>query len=157
MEHFAQDFGLPLIIRKTDKSNLKTEAQFREERIKFLVNGNYNAVVGHTLTDATENFISLNLMQGKTWRIPMKISNPLGGSTIYRPLLITPKERVREYVKRNSLEPYITEDPTNLDGSNMRSWIRAKLMPLLQEKQIGLQRMVLKKYIKYIKESESAA
>ncbi len=152
VERFARDFGLELIVKKTDKV-LKKEAEFRAERIKFLVEGNYNVVVAHQLGDACESFLSCAL-QGKMWRIPMKISNSLGGSTIYRPFITTPKEKLQTYATRQGLMKYVVEDTTNFDGSNMRSWLRCNMMPLLKAKQIGLQKVVLKKYLKYLAESQ---
>lgn len=151
VSRFAHDFKLDLIIHKTEKKLYK-EAEFRAERIKFLVDGNFNAIVAHHLGDAAESYW-LQAMQGKAWKIPMKISNALGGSTIYRPFLTTPKSKFINYIEKNGLEKYVVEDKTNYDEkSNMRGWLRTKMFPLLKEKQIGVERVVLKKYLKYLEE-----
>lgn len=145
---FACDFNLPLTVRKTYKK-LTTEAEFRAERIKYYLENELDVVTGHNLNEATESYAH-DFMRGHSWKIPMKIVNKLGPSTIYRPFIITPKERLRDYIAKQGLEKYVVEDLSNTDVKHRRNWIRHSLIPLVESQKIGLRKIVLKKYLNYL-------
>ena len=62
---------------------------------------------------------------------------------------ITEKEQFRKYASRNHLADYITEDLTNFDITvGRRNWIRGVIAPLFEQQQIGLKKILRKRYLK---------
>ncbi len=91
--------------------------------------------LGHHLDDQAETFF-LNLLRGTQIKglggIPLR--RPLTDQTeIIRPLLCITREQVETYLAQNHL-PHVT-DQTNFDDTYRRNWVRATLLPLLEEKQ----------------------
>lgn len=154
VRRFASDFKLDVVIHRTEKS-LKKEAEFRAERIKFLEQGNFNAVTAHHLGDAVESYC-LNAFKGHLWKIPIRVISQIGGSRVYHPFLTNPKETFQKYILKNDLSRYITHDASNFDPSvGMRNWVRNDLLPQFKAKQIGLEKIVRKQYLKYVEENVS--
>ena len=154
VSRFAEYFKFPIIIRRTNKE-LKTENEFRQERIKLYENGKYNVVTAHHLDDAVESYF-LNFTKGHLWRIPMKPVTNIGGSTIFHPFLTTPKQDFVNHAKKHDLVRWVVEDESNHDPSFCRrNWVRNAILPILKDKHIGLSTIVRKQYIKFFEETDS--
>lgn len=146
VRRFAADFKLDLVVHTTDKK-LKTEGEFRAGRIKFLENGNFNAVTAHHLQDATESYV-LNLCAGSIRKVPMPVISQIGGSRVFHPFLLNTKEIFLKYCQKFRLSSYVTDDISNYDPSYCRrNWIRNELLPQFAAKQIGLSKIVRKQYL----------
>lgn len=153
VKRFADHFNFELIIHRTDKV-LAKEAEFRAERIKFLENGNFDAVSAHHLGDAIESFI-MNVIRGHQWKIPIKIKSKIGGSDVYHPFLLAKKQDFIRYSQRNSLDKFIVEDKSNSDpGAARRNWIRNILLPMFKEQGIGFEKIVRKQYLEFLSGSK---
>lgn len=92
-------------------------------------------VLAHTLTDNLETMI-MTFCHGQVRSIPTTRSNYI------RPFLNTTREEVTDYCRRHNVE-YL-DDPTNLDGSNVRSHVRNNILPLLFQVNPGLYKSCLK-------------
>jgi tRNA(Ile)-lysidine synthase TilS/MesJ len=153
VERFANDFSLPLVVKATDKP-LRTEAEFREGRFKFIKDSVTDFVVCHTLDDAVESYLD-QCIKGHQWKIPIRIISKISESTVYRPFLLIEKTKFREYSKKHGLGKYIVEDESNSDPqSGKRAWIRNIIVPLLNEKKLGPRKVVRKKYLNYLRETK---
>lgn len=149
VRRFAKHFQVDCIVHQTDKP-LSGEADFREARIKFLQDGNFNAVTAHHLDDAVEQYC-LNFLSGTIRKIPMNIVSAIGGSKVYHPFLTNTKDELIKYANKKRLMEFVVEDPTNHDPTyGRRNWIRNELLPQLTKKQIGLRTIVRKQYLSYI-------
>lgn len=153
VSRFAKDFCLELTVKRTNKK-LRTEAEFRSERIKHYLENSLNVVCAHHLGDAKEQFLS-NCLQGHLWKIPMRIVSTLGKSIIYRPFLLTTKEQFYKYVQKNNLQQYVVEDKSNQDvNACRRNWLRGVVIPMIEKQNIGINKIVRKQYLSYLKEQE---
>ena len=98
-------------------------------------------LTGHTKTDQAEGvLIGLSRGSGTTSIAGMRSwsdnywetdSGSPGISSLARPLLSVSREDTYGMCEEIGVEPW--EDPTNGDGSNLRSRIRGELIPLLEE------------------------
>jgi tRNA(Ile)-lysidine synthase len=115
--------------RRRPRSNI--EARSREERYAFLlrVAAKERAVVAvaHHADDVLETFLA-QLIRGAGAR---GLSHPRfrRDDGIVRPLLEKTRTEILEYLRERKLDH--RDDPTNLDGSNLRSRIRTDVIPLL--------------------------
>lgn len=152
VSRFAEYFKFPIIIRRTNKE-LKTENDFRQERIKLYENGEYNVVTAHHLDDAVESYF-LNFTKGHLWKIPMKPVTNIGHSRIFHPFLTTEKKKFIEHATKHDLNKWVVEDQTNFDPNFCRrNWVRNTIMPMMKEQSIGLHTIVRKQYLQYFQET----
>lgn len=93
------------------------EASWRRERYKFFHSLSAPVVLGHHLNDVAEWYL-ISCMRGKgKWMSYRDRSNCV------RPALATTKAEILEYAMQNGVR--WVDDPTNIDGSNLRSAIRS--------------------------------
>ena len=119
------------------------EATWRDMRYDFLDQAERAVVTAHHLDDATEWWIFSSL-HGEGKLIPRIRGNYL------RPLLLTRKEKLVEYCKKNYLPYYV--DETNLLTDRPRVLIRNKMMYDCLEINPGLHKTIKKKYLKEIED-----
>src|SRR5688572_12316809 len=117
-------------LRRRPRSNV--EAAARDERYAFLLRvaaAQRAAViaVAHHADDVLETFLA-QLVRGAG---PRGLSHPRHRREdgIVRPLLERTRAEILSYLKERNLSHL--EDPTNADGSNLRSRIRRDVVPLL--------------------------
>ena len=107
-------------------AKMSQEAFWSASRAKIYASFDEPVVVAHTLDDAVEWWL-MRAIRGKQ---PTLI-RPMNGNVI-RPFLLWTKADMKEYLT-NRRRVWM-EDPTNIDGtSNMRSTIRQKLIPTVNE------------------------
>jgi tRNA(Ile)-lysidine synthetase-like protein len=108
------------------------EEYWRDERYRLFgqVAASFSAckiITAHHLDDAVETYL-FNTLNGKTYTMP--VSRRLKEDSnvfVVRPFIRNKKESLLMYCKENNLCYY--DDPTNHDGSNMRSYIRKNIVP----------------------------
>lgn len=106
--------------------NNSLEAVWSAERAKVYAAAAAPVLVAHTLEDAAEWWM-MRAIRGKQ---PTLVAPKIGN--VFRPFLMWRKEDMKDFLT-NRKRVWL-EDPTNIDGkSNMRSIIRSKLMPTVDE------------------------
>jgi tRNA(Ile)-lysidine synthase len=140
--------GVPLVSERVDWTarggppRTNVEAVARDVRYRFLsrVAGDLGAVpaVGHHADDRVETFL-VQLLRGAG---PRGLSRPRfrREDGLIRPLLEVRREEIVAFLAERDL-PW-REDPTNRDGSNLRSRLRAEVVPLLERESPALARLV---------------
>lgn len=119
-----------------------SEARLRKDRYEIIINvcGAYNAhaITCHTLDDCVEQFIieSVIRFSNKKYKI-IPYSRILSyGLRVFRPFRTWAKKDIYQYAKEFKI-PYL-EDPTNFDGSNLRSKLRNTIIKPILELSPGL-------------------
>ena len=89
-------------------------------------------ITAHHATDQAETLL-LRLLRGTGIEgMAAMRSVTTSGTTLWRPLLSLRREVLLDYAQRQGL--HWIEDPHNSDPRYARSWLRAKVMPLLRER-----------------------
>jgi tRNA(Ile)-lysidine synthase len=102
-------------------------------------------VTAHHLNDACENYLD-NCFKGNPEHKPIKYFSQFNGFSIYHPFIRTTKQDFIDYAKKNDLGKYIVNDSTNSDTKYKRNWIRHKIIPEINSRNLGLEKVVLKKF-----------
>lgn len=126
--------GVPVTTERINWSEVPPPANLEEFlrniRYDFLlrVSGGSPVAVGHHADDRLETFLA-QLVRGAG---PTGLSHPRyrRADGVVRPLLDVAREELRAYVRERGF-PW-REDPTNHDGSNLRSRLRAEVLPALR-------------------------
>ena len=143
---FAEDFDFEARFFERDLCFTDTsENGMRAWRHVMLEQFGGAFISGHHLNDAVESYLD-NCFKGHPEHRPISWFTQFKGFSIHHPFLLTTKRDFHEYALRNDLVKYIVDDPTNHDSSNNRSWMRNKLIPILDERMIGLEKVVKKKF-----------
>lgn len=119
------------------------EARAREVRYRFLhrvaaETGAARIAVGHTADDRAETFLA-QLVRGAGVR-GLSLPRYLREDGVIRPLLDCSREDVLAFLAERGLR--WREDPTNADGSNLRSRLRRDVLPALVRENPELLRSV---------------
>jgi len=130
VHNICKELAIPLevvdISKVKQQRNKSLEALWSAERAKAYSTAAAPVLVAHTLEDAAEWWM-MRAIRGKQ---PTLIA-PKSGN-VFRPFLMWRKEDMKDFLT-NRKRAWL-EDPTNLDGkSNMRSVIRARIMPTIDE------------------------
>jgi len=142
----CKQLGVPLrmtTLSSVEQEGRGLEATWRDARYDFLDQAERAVVTAHHLDDAVEWWIFSSL-HGEGKLIPRIRGNYL------RPLLLTRKENLVEYCKKNYLPYYV--DETNLLTDRPRVLIRNKMMYDCLEINPGLHKTIKKKYLKEMKD-----
>lgn len=145
---FSKDFSFDdfcVITRKDAYCNDLSENGLRQWRIDNLNEVSGNFVTAHHLNDAVENYID-NCLKGCPEYKPISEVTKFSNFTIYHPFIKTRKQDIIKYALDNNLMQYVVEDPTNKEVSFKRNWIRNKLAKEIYERDIGIEKVVLKKF-----------
>lgn len=102
-------------------------------------------ITAHHLNDACENYLD-NCFKGCPEHKPIKEFTKFDGFSIYHPFIKTTKQDFIDYVESNDLMKYVVVDPTNSDTKYKRNWIRNTIIPELNNRNLGLETVVLKKF-----------
>lgn len=124
----ARTYGLPFAYDEGRLGAKASEASAREARYRFLrqLKADHQAraiVTAHHEDDALETAI-LNLLRGTGRK---GLSSLATTDELYRPLLTTPKQHIRAYAYRHSLE--WRDDSTNSDTEYLRNYVRLRILP----------------------------
>ncbi len=131
VKKLAEKYELEFFSEKA-KKKLKSEAEAREARYRFLQNVAKKVdadliALAHHAGDQAETIL-FNLIRGSG-------ITGLGGmrevsGKLWRPLLQTPKEKILTYAKHAKLK--WVEDPTNLETKYSRNFLRKEILPKLK-------------------------
>ena len=143
---FAKMFEIPIktITRSTD-TKMTHEHELRDWRLFEMAKIGGNFITGHHLNDCVENYID-NCLKGTPEYKPINESTKFDNFTIYHPFLTTKKQDFIEYCDTNDLNKFIVIDPTNSENDFKRNWIRNKLAKEIYDRNIGIEKVVLKKF-----------
>jgi tRNA(Ile)-lysidine synthase len=147
---FAQHIGVHFssILRDEDNHvnfNDTSENGLRQWRLHMMAGMGGVFVTGHHLNDAVENYLS-NTFKGSPEHIPINWVTHFPNFTIYHPFLTTSKDSLINYVNDHDLNEFVVEDPTNNSLKFRRNWLRHSIIPSLESMNIGLEKVVRKKF-----------
>lgn len=138
LQKWAQEKDLPFhlqTLKNNPESNL--EDYFRTMRLSFFKSiydekGFDGLILAHQRDDVEETTFK-RLFEGASLSKLASIApySKLNQMNIYRPLLTLSKKEIVNSVE--SCPPLPITDPTNFDGSNLRSRLRTKIFPTLEE------------------------
>jgi len=143
---FATSFDIPIkvITRSTDTTMIH-EHELRDWRLFEMAELGGNFITGHHLNDCVENYID-NCLKGTPEYKPITEQSDFLTFTIYHPFLTTKKQDFIDYCKANDLNKFVVADPTNSENDFKRNWIRNKLAKEIYDRNIGIEKVVLKKF-----------
>ena len=149
---FCNYFGMSLHIIKNETHKSTSEHILREWRLgelsKFCERHgvSFNFITAHHLNDAVESYMD-NCLKGTPEYLPISWKTDfVDGYTVWHPFLKTRKKYFEEHVDKNDLRKYIVEDPSNKNTKYKRNWIRNDLLPLIDERNLGLESVVFRKF-----------
>jgi tRNA(Ile)-lysidine synthase len=122
-----------------------SENGLREFRLSVMKMIGGKFLTAHHLNDACENYLS-NCFHGNPEYKPIQEFSKFNGFSIYHPFLKTTKQDFIDYANENDLMKYVVEDPTNKDTKYKRNWIRNVIVPEINQRDLGLEKIVLKKF-----------
>ncbi len=141
LKEWALKQKLVFHLLKIDKVPSKNiEDTFRQKRYEFFLDlfkkNKYQALLlAHHRNDLEET--TLKRMLEGAFISNLCAIEPITdykGMIVWRPLLESSKDEILEYIEVKGLSPII--DPTNFDGSNLRSKMRTNIIPNI-EKELG--------------------
>lgn len=142
----AFDFNDAFIITRKDVYCTDySENGLRQWRLDHLRELSGNFITGHHLNDCVENYID-NCLKGTPEYKPINESTKFDNFTIYHPFLTTKKQDFIDYCNTNDLTKFVVTDPTNSENEFKRNWIRNKLAKEIYDRNIGIEKVVLKKF-----------
>lgn len=122
-----------------------SENGLREFRLSAMSEIGGNFITAHHLNDCVENYLD-NCLKGTPEYKPIQESTAFDNFTIFHPFLTTTKQDFINYVNENDLNKFIVNDPTNSENDFKRNWIRNKLAKEIYDRNIGIEKVVLKKF-----------
>lgn len=147
---FCEELSIPLIVKTCNKKYTKgsVEAFCRINRYDLMEevcieNDIKHLIVCHHLDDCVESYL-MNSFNGVGEYCPIPYKTVYKYMTVWRPFLQTTKKDFSNYLKRQNLSHYVTEDELNSNLSLRRNWIRHELRPMIETKYPGLKKVVAK-------------
>jgi tRNA(Ile)-lysidine synthetase-like protein len=102
-------------------------------------------ITAHHLDDCVESYL-LNCIRGKEGFLPIPFITYTKHNVLVHPFLFTTKKDLIKYSKDNNLMQYVVADDTNhITKGSRRNMIRNKILPVLENEQVGLRTIVKKK------------
>lgn len=138
----ANALGLNIIVGRCEgerKSTQSLEDFWRRSRYRFLRSFDNNFITCHHLDDAIETWV-WSSMHGEGKVIPKQ------DDKVIRPFLITKKQTFIDYAEKHKLIP--VDDPYNREYDLTRNYIRANLIPHVYKINPGIDKVIIKKYLK---------
>ncbi|MFT7653434.1 MAG: tRNA(Ile)-lysidine synthase [Candidatus Azotimanducaceae bacterium] len=129
-EAVCQKMGITVLSAHLKLGEGNLEAQARQARYAFFrehVQTGQGIVLAHHAQDQSETLL-LRLLQGRGFQ-GMSNNGQSEGVSVVRPLLDESKDQLTAYADRHSI-PWI-EDPSNLDLSLDRNYLRHEILPRL--------------------------
>jgi tRNA(Ile)-lysidine synthetase-like protein len=150
MIQFAKDHHMDCYIQSrnlndTPKFTDTSENGMRQWRHYKMSGYGGNFITAHHLNDCVENYLKL-CFEGKSEYKPIQEFTQFEDFAIYHPFLTTTKNDFINYVIQNDLMKYVVEDPTNNHNDATRNWIRNVIVPEIEGRNIGLEKVVRKKF-----------
>lgn len=143
LEVFSKENNLKLHIGylKKEFNGGSLEEFWRDERYKFLESFEKPVITCHHLDDVLETWI-FSSANGNPKVIPYSRKN------IIRPFLLNKKEKFEYWSKKHFVS--YKNDRSNYDLRFKRNYIRHKVVPLYKEINIGIYKVLKKKYLKKV-------
>lgn len=145
VEQFARRRSLSLVLGydpeaggKLVNTRIVSEAHLRRRRMKFLTKvaraiGAWGVFLGHHREDRLETFFFRMIKgTGPEGLTGIRMRQPFRGTLLYRPLLRVPKQMLRAYLEECGEHAF--EDPSNLDQTRDRNWLRHRVFPELDRR-----------------------
>lgn len=139
---WANSVGMPchIVQAHLDGMDEQSARTARYQAISKLMNQDDVLILAHHANDQAETVL-MRLFNGAgvaglsamaEWSTK-HIANPITNKQIqlWRPWLSVSREQITQFAKHHQL-PYV-DDPTNLAGNNIRSWLRTELMPTIKQ------------------------
>ena len=143
---FAASFDIPIkVITRSNDTTITHEHEFRDWRLKEMLKVTGKFVTGHHLNDCVENYID-NCLKGIPEYVPIAEKSIFETFEIYHPFLSTKKQDFIKYCNVNGLDKFIVTDPTNKETNFKRNWIRNNLVKQIYDRNIGIEKVILKKF-----------
>jgi tRNA(Ile)-lysidine synthase len=143
---FSKEYNFDMILReRPDSWDDLTEKGLREWRLyeMSLIGGDF--VTGHHLNDATEQYL-MNCLHGTPEYMPIKWRTDFGKHKVSHPFLNTTKKSIENYIDEEHLCRYVVSDPSNNNNKYKRNWIRNVIIPEIELRSMGLEKIVRKKF-----------
>lgn len=143
----SNKLGIKLITTYQTQHQLpgNREAQWRDARYRWFDSLDMPVVTAHTLDDAVEWYM-MTCLRGRGEFMPHRRGQ------VFRPFLLTDKEKLMEYAVKRSLPWW--EDPGNHDPEfSLRSRVRKELVPVAERCEPGLRGMVRRRLVEKIAEA----
>lgn len=158
VEAFCKDFNLKFAIldakqeyKGGSKEDFCRKARFDAVREWASTNNIRYVGTAQHLNDCVESYL-MNTLWGKPDYCPIPPTCFYPECFIFRPFLLTTRKELEVYAKRNKIENYIIQDELNKDNSLMRNWARNELIPKIDERYKGLEKVVRKLMKKFVDE-----
>lgn len=145
---FSDKFGIARnIARNPHKYTGGSIEDFaRRCRLEAMNQRHEHVILAHHLDDAIEGYC-LNFLRGHTNHTPIPAKTTFEQCTVYRPFLLTSKREFHAYIHQHELWDFVVHDESNNDTKLQRNWIRHKMIPLINERYEGLEKVVRKKVL----------
>ncbi len=135
LQQLAQDDKIPFHLKTLDPQTLtgNLEAACRKERLLFFKELNYQAIIlGHHADDLAETVL-MRLLEGSSLPHLSGIHeiSTIEGVTIWRPFLSLKKKEILGWLKTKKHAYF--QDSTNQDPKYLRSRLRTRLLPQIQQ------------------------
>ena len=145
-EELCGDLSIPIIVHlaQVEGTGRGAEAAARQARYQQFeaeLEAGDILFMGHHLDDQVETYF-LRLMRGSglSGLSAMPARRALGAGELIRPLITTQRCLLEAYVAEHGLA--VIQDPSNLDTSIDRNYLRQKVMPLLEDRWPGYRQTV---------------
>jgi len=145
---FSKDFSFDdfcVVTRKDVYCKDLSENGLRQWRLERLREEGGSFVTAHHLNDVVENYLS-NCLKGCPEYRPINEITKFNTFTLFHPFLKTRKKDIIKYALNNDLMQYVVEDPSNNETIFMRNWIRNKLAREIYDRNLGIEKIIIKKF-----------
>lgn len=158
VEEFCDSLFIPYTILTTKEKYNKGSKEDFCRKIRYSLLRSYASKGGfdyictaHHLDDCVESYF-MNFLKGHPEHVPIQYLCKYPEVTIFRPFLLNKKIDFSEYLEYYDLTEYAMEDELNSDLTLMRNWSRNVVLPMINDKYKGLQKVVFKKMKKHLDE-----
>ena len=156
VENFCDDRLIPYTILKASEKYVKGSKEDFCRNVRYSLLRNYAEKQGfdfictaHHLDDCVESYF-LNFLKGTPEYVPIQFYCKYPEVSIFRPFLLNKKLDFVEYLEYHDLTKFVMEDDMNNDLKLMRNWTRKVVLPMIDAKYAGLQKVVFKKMKKHL-------
>lgn len=148
VRRFCGDHNFEIVTYFNDRYDRFTQADLRKWRLEEMSKLSGNFITGHHLNDAVENYLA-NCITGTPEYKPIAEHTQFYDFAIYHPFITTTKKDMAAYVDKHDLSQYIVEDPSNANSKYRRNWIRNVIIPELDNRDVGIETVVKRKFYTY--------
>lgn len=140
VKNYAKKNNIEFIYEKINEdipSGVSKECWWRDKRYEFFNRLSLEIATAHHLNDVAETYL-FRMINGSQTVIPYRNKN------VVRPLLLTPRENLVNWAKKNNVS--WVEDESNKDLNHPRNRIRHNIIPEILKVNPGFLKIISKKY-----------